>query len=537
MIPVSNVWKSAQNALLLPEMFVEITYEITEPGLQEEAVASGSNPEEFSNVEQIVSRVDKNSEKYAMLDYGCWGLDGSYGYLEGNPHDPGYVYADYSESDGSMATHPTITIDFAKRHTTPIPGVIITWGDNFGVWAEDFRISAHDGGGVIAQKTVVGNKSVVTSVSLDMVNYSKITIEILKWSHPYQRPRCIDVFLGVKAVYGKNDLLGFEHERSTDLLSATLPENKITFRLRNDDNRWNPDAPNGSIRYLYEQQEVRVRYGMDVGNSIEWIDGGTFWISEWNTPTNGLEANFTARDSVEFMIDRFTGPREGSVYDLAVSAFEQADLTLLDSGEKRYVIDESLKNITTNFADDGSDYTIAEVLQMLAHVGCCVFYQDRKGVVHIEPRNKRYSDYMIEPTISYSHPEYELSKPLKGILVEYEPNRQTVYIEVASKGEIQEISNPLIVSAEQAQRVGEAAREVLENRKVVSGSFRADLRLDTLDNILVASKYASNILCITNVKYSIDGGAFKGTYTGRVMSIALDYAKAFSNEFYSGDIW
>ena len=126
---------------------------------------------------------------------------------------------------------------------------------------------------------------------------------------------------------------------------------------------------------------------------------------------------------------------------------------------------------------------------------------------------------------------------MKGILVEYEPDRETVYIEVASRGEVQEISNPLIVSAEQAQRVGEAAREVLENRKVVSGSFRADLRLDTLDNIIVASKYASNILCITNVKYSIDGGAFKGTYTGRVMSIALDYAKVFSGEFYSGDIW
>ena len=62
MIPVSNVWKSAQNEMLLPEMFVEITYEITEPGLQEEAVATGSNPEDFSNIAQVVSRVDKNSE-------------------------------------------------------------------------------------------------------------------------------------------------------------------------------------------------------------------------------------------------------------------------------------------------------------------------------------------------------------------------------------------------------------------------------------------------------------------------------------------
>ena len=537
MIPVSNFWKSAKNEMLLPEMFVEITYEITEPGLQEEAVATGSNPVDYSNVAQVVSRVDKNSEKYAMLDYGCWGLDGSFSYLDGEPHDPGYIYAAYSDSDGTMSDYPTITIDFEKRHNTAIPGMIITWGDVFGVWAEEFRVTAYDGGGIVAQTTVVGNKSVTSVVNLDMENYSKMTVEILKWSHPYQRPRCIDIFLGVKSVYGKNDLLGFEHERSTDMLSATLPENKISFRLRNDDNRWNPDAPNGAIRYLYEQQEVRVRYGMDVGDTVEWINGGTFWISEWNTPTNGLEANFTARDAVEFMISGYTGPREGSLYDIAVAALEEANLTLLDSGAKRYILDESLSEITTNFTDDGSDYTIAEILQMVAHAGCCAFYQDRDGVVRIEPRSKVYSNYMIEPRISYTHPEYELSKPLKAIMVEFEPDRQTVVIDVAKRGEVQEISNPLIVSAEHALKVGENAKEVLGNRKVVSGSFRADLRLDTLDNILVASKYASNILCITNVKYSIEGGAFRGNYTGRVMSITLDYMKVFSNEFYSGEIW
>lgn len=537
MIPVSNVWKSAQNAMLLPEMFVEITYEITEPGLQEEAVATGSNPEDFSDVAQVVSGVDKNSEKYATLDYGCWGLDGSYSYLDGEPRDPGYVYAEYSGSDGSMSDYPTITIDFEKRHNTAIPGLIITWGDVFGVWAEDFRIAAHDGGGVIAETTVIGNKSVTSAVALDMINYSKITIEVLKWSHPYQRPRCIDVFLGMKAVYGKNDLLGFEHERSTDMLSATLPENKISFRLRNDDNRWNPDAPDGAIRYLYEQQEVKVRYGMDVGDAVEWIDGGTFWVSEWNTPTNGLEANFIARDAIDFMINSYTGTRSGNLYDIAVAAMEEASLPLLDDGSVRYILHESLKETVTDFSDDGSDYTIAEILQMIANAGSCVFYQDREGVLHIEPRNKGYSGYMIEPRISYTHPEYELSKPLKAILVEYEPDRQTVLIDVAKTGEIQEISNPLIVSEEHALKVGETAKEVLENRKVVSGSFRADLRLDTLDNILVASKYASNILCITDVKYSIEGGTFKGEYTGRVMSITLDYMKVFSNEVYSGEIW
>ena len=49
MISVSNAWKATQKQTLLPEMFVEIVYKITEPDLQEKASASANYPEEFSN--------------------------------------------------------------------------------------------------------------------------------------------------------------------------------------------------------------------------------------------------------------------------------------------------------------------------------------------------------------------------------------------------------------------------------------------------------------------------------------------------------
>lgn len=537
MIPVSSAWRSAQNEMLLPEMFVEITYEITEPGLQEEAVATGSNPEDFSNIAQVVSRVDKNSEKYAMLDYGCWGLDGSYEYFDGTPTDPGYVDAAYSEADGSMRNIPTITIDFAKRHDNAIPGMIITWDKAFGTWAEDFRIKVYDANGVVAQTTVKGNKSTKSTIVLDIVNYSKITVEVLKWSHPYQRPRCIDIVLGIRAVYTKNDLIGYEHKQSVDLLSAKLPESEISFRLRNDDNRWNPDTPLGAERYLLEQQEVKVRYGMDVGGSVEWINGGTFWISEWTTPTNGLEADFTARDAIEFMVNDYTGTRTGTLYDIAVAALTEANLTVLESGSVRYLVDESLKDITTDFSTDNKDYSIAEVLQMIANAGNCVFYQDRDGVVRIEPHNKRYCGYRIEPRISYAHPEYEMNKPLKFVTVNYGTQKQSESVEVSSRGENQTVKNPLLITKEDALRVGVATADLLKNRKVISGEFRADMLMDALDNVIVVSKYASNVISVTDVEYSTSGGTFRGKYTGRVISIDLEAAKLYSNEFKAGEVW
>ena len=539
MIPVSKAWKAAQNEILFPELLVEITYGISEPGLQEEAVASANYPEPYSDLTQITSRRDKNGEKYATLEYGCWGLDGSFGYSDGSPTDVGYVDRNFSGADCSMkvSPYPTITLDFKKRHDLPIPGLIIEWDKTFNGWATDFRISAYNSSELVTTTTVVGNTSIVSEIVIDIANYSKITIEILKWSHPYQRVKCTDIYLGLYAVYTKTDLLGFDHKQSVDLLSAKLPESMVSFRLRNDDERWNPDAPSGIERYLLEQQEIRVRYGMNHEGSTEWIKGGTFWISEWNTPTNGIEADFTARDAIEFMGGEYTGPRTGTLYDIAIAAFEEANLTILDSGEKRYVVDDSLKNIYTDFSTDNSDYVISEVLQMIANAGGCVFYQDRDGVVHIKPRSLNYSDYRISGDISYAHPEYTINKPLKSVSVNYGTERQSIVVDVRSSGEIQKVKNPIIMNMEDAVRVGNITSELLKNRKVISGDFRADMRLDALDNIMVISKYASNIICVTDIEYSTTGGAFRGKYTGRVVSINLGNVPVYSNEFRSGEIW
>jgi hypothetical protein len=112
-----------------------------------------------------------------------------------------------------------------------------------------------------------------------------------------------------------------------------------------------------------------------------------------------------------------------------------------------------------------------------------------------------------------------------------------VEVSASAKGEIQTVDNPLVVTENDAVKLGEHVKEILLNRKVVTGDFRADLTLDALDSIIVTSKYASNIIGISNVKYTNNGGAFKGEYTGRVVSIELEPTNVYSNEFYSNEIW
>ena len=534
MVSVSSGWIEAHTKTLLPETFLEITYFATEPGLQRDATASANDEASFSETNDSVNGETKDTEQYGTLEHGLWGLDGNFTYFDESPEDPGYVSDAISDASGGFTANPVITIELGSLHTELIPGLTITWSKVYNQWASEFRVSAWAGSSLVAQATVTGNLSPVSPVWLDMERYNRITIEILKWSHPNQRARCLEIFLGLQNVYTKGDLMNFSHSQSVDLLSAALPKNEITFHLRNDDNRWNPDNPSGAEQYLLSRQEVRLRYGMTVDGKTEWIKGGTFWLSDWSTPSNGMEATFTARDALVFMNEAYAGPKSGTLYSIIEAAFVQANLPVLDDGSPRYVIDDSLKSYSTSFT---GDYTMDQVVQMAAHAGNCTIHQDRDGAMRVEPWKESYSGLIIEPRISYNHPEYTISKPLKAVSVGYGDNKLRAVVPTTEGiGEVQTVDNEFVRTASDAIRVGQHTADLLVNRKVISGEFRADVRVDVLDNVIVTSKYASNIIALTEVSYSTTGGAIRGKYTGRVVSIDLKPSDRRLGEFYVGEV-
>ena len=516
MVPVSNEWKVAHDELLLPETFITVTYGVSDPGIENAATATGNVSESFSETNEIVKSTGKNPERYATLELNEWGLDGTYSYFDETPVDAGYTTSVLSTPSAEYNSNtPTVTITFPSVRVNPIPGVTITWGSSFDECATSFTVAAYNGTTEIAKETITDNTEIVSRVAMDLQNYDRIVIQVFKWCLPYRRCRITEVFLGFKEVYTKSDLLDYEHSESADLLSAALPKSAISFRLDNSTGRWNPNNPAGMERYLLERQKLDVRYGMTVDGMTEWINGGTFWLSEWNTPANGIEASFSARDALDFMNEVYTGVRSGTLYDIATEAFEQANLPASSNGS-RYYVDETLRGMTTDFSEEQTNYTIHDILQTVAHAACCVFYQDRDGIVRIEPHNDAQTDYVINKFRAYAHPEIEISKPLKAVSVSYGDKQETTVV-VGSSGEVQTVSNEFIQTAESAQKVANRTADVLKGRKTISGEFRADPRLCALDVVTVESKYADNKVAITDIKYTTSGGAFKGTYTGRIV--------------------
>lgn len=416
---VSQAWKDNQDGQLVSESFVELSLKLTDPAAYEDATAEHNGSVYFSNeADYVVSEVDKNVVPHATLERNLWVLDGSREILPtSNYGESGFVGNVICDSSRSFSKSPIFSLNFSRVFTDLITGLSFVWSDTFDEYATDFIVTCYNNSNVVATTRVSGNTKAKMTVYLDIVNYNKITIEVLKWSLPYRRARITEIQLGADLIFDKSDIISYSHSQEVDPISATLPLSKISFSLNNVDESFNPYNQNSLTKYLMERQEIKVKYGYKLDDGIEWIDSGTFYLSEWDAPQNGLTADFTARDLLEFMSNTYRwgvySPNGASLYSLAESVLVDAKLPLDESGDVKWVIDEKLKNIYTT-APLPMD-THANCLQMIANAGECIIYQDRSGILHIEEMSTTDTDYNINQFNSYSKSEIYLTKPLEKV--------------------------------------------------------------------------------------------------------------------------
>lgn len=417
---VSQNWKDNQNKQLVSEGFVEISLDLTDPDAVGDASIEHNGALSISKAEQVIDSVDEEIVKYSTLEQNLWLLDGSirhatpddYGYC-------GYIGNEMSGIGGSFTTYPLVMLQFSEVHESNIPGISITWSESYDDYATDFTITAYNGDTVVATKEVVGNTDITSNVILSMQGYDSISIEIRKWCLPYRRPRIENIILGFKKVYDKSDLFSFSHSQEVDIISASLPKSTISFSVDNTNREYDPDRADGLSRYLNDKQELKVKYGYKLGDKIEWIKGGTFYLTGRGAKENSNTADFEAQDIFKYLTvvyNKSVYVAEGKrLYDLAVDVLTFADIPLQSNGDVRWVLDESLKDIITTSPLPMD--SVANCLQMIANAGCCVLYQDEEGVIHIEKLDYTPDDYIISQDNSYSKPETTLSSPIKDIKI------------------------------------------------------------------------------------------------------------------------
>ena len=539
---VSDNWKKSHERTILNETFVEVSLDIGDPDALAAASTEDNGAIYISDSSKLTSGGYETPKSYCSLEQNLWCLDGSMKAIPDSDFgETGYVSDVMSDDTCIFSTkQPIITISFKQVFSKLLPGVTIIWSETYGEYPDAFTIRAYKDSTLIAEKDVVGNRSVKSMVLVDIVEYNKIEIIVKKWCLPHHRARVEEVFVGLRNVYGKTDLFDYSHSQSVDPISTSLPKAEIKFTISNTDGEYNPLNENGLVKYLKERQTVRAKYGMRMDDgSIKWIKGGTFYLSEWYAKQNGITADFTARDMLEFMFDIYedteyyeyvknniavgdTITYSRNLYELAKDLFEKAGISV-----SRYVIDKSIENFTTT-APLPQD-TIAACLQLIANAARCVLYQDRDGVLRIEPMSTDVSDYTINSFNSYAKPEITLSKPLYGVYsLCYTYKKGSNGVESESQGggfvpstndrtgETITIDNPLITDASHAEENRKWLANHYLKRMEVDTSWRPDVRLDALDCVSIENDYDTNEVLMTDIEFKYNG-AFRGTGKGRVM--------------------
>lgn len=528
---VSDNWKNIHKRPLLSESFVEVSLDIADPDALADASSQDNGAIYISNSTQLTDGVDDSPTPYCTLEQNLWCLDGNRKAIPESEYGDNCYVSDALSDDTCIFSSklPMITINFSKVFNKLIPGVTITWSKTYGEFADTFSVIAYNGDTKIAEKEVVGNRSVKSLILTEIIGYNRIVIVIKKWCLPNHRARVEEILVGLNKVYGRGELFNYSHKQTVDPISTSLPKVEIEFSIDNVGGEYNPYNTDGLAKYLMERQEIKSRYGLKMDDgSIEWIDGGTFYLSEWYAKQNGMTADFKARDLLEFMsatyYDTISQITERSLYNLALSVLQSADLPLNSDGTVKWVIDESLKSMYTS-APLPVD-TRANCLQLIANAGECVIYQDRKGTLHIEPLKFDETDYKITKSNSYARSEITLSKPLKQVNVKvysysigdkgFDSATNEVVTNVGTMGETITIDNPLITSTARASSLGTWLATHLGHRMTLDSSWRADVSLDALDIVTNENDYNTNKVRMTEVEFKYNG-AFRGSGKGKVI--------------------
>lgn len=514
----SQAWLDKFNDTLVPEEFVEISYNSTEPGVQEDATASATAQVPFGNIENTTKELDRVLTKYATGETNLHVLDGSFRLLPDSvPYaDAGFI----SQTLVSDSSHPRIILSFGSVHTRAVPGLTVVWSSMMNEWAAKFKLTAYKGTAVVSTITVSNNRSVYSETEWEIYGYDSIAIDILEWSIPNRRARIEWIMVGLHKVYSKKDLVSYTHTSSRDPISAQLPKDSIEFSLDNSQKTWDAINPRGMFRYLYERQEVDVRYGMDVDGETQWINGGKFYLSEWSVPSNGLEASFTARDALEFMMtSNYTGRKTGTLYQMCYDALET-----LPSNVPSFYISEELKEYSTDISSEKTSYKNSDILQLAANAAGMALYQTRDGHIRIERVNLTAEEgtevYEIPVINNFQRPEISFASRVKNVSCNVN-GKEHLYPEGSNaEGVTQTVSNELLTEAMLVKSKNSIteAYAMLANRKKVELEYRASPHIDAFDHVKFNHNfgYASSVF-VTESKYQYTG-CFKGTISGYVLA-------------------
>lgn len=514
---VSDKWEQKFNETLVPETFVEITIDVTAPGANEKAKFVTSGMSDFADTSEL-SKLDKKSlVRYGTGEPNLCVLDGSCKVV---PASAPYGNAGFvSAKIVSTSNHPILRATFPSKITSTLPGITVVWSSIFNEYATSFKVTSYLETKALNSVTVTGNKSISSEAEIELSGFDAIEVEVLDWCIPNRKARVEQLRIGQYLIFDKTKILSYSHTSSRDPISGQLSQDSISFSLDNSDRTWDSVNPQGIYKYIYERQPVSVRYGMDVDGTVEWVNGGKFFLSEWSVPSNSLEAKFSARDSFLYlMATTYTGRKYGTLYEMCYDALE-----LLEADGITFDLSAELKDYSADISSDGSSYKNSDILQLAANAAGMALYQTRDGVITIKRAYEFGSGTDVKDITllnNYSWPEITFAQNLLNVTTSVGGKTYAYPENPSGRGVSQSLSNALLSESTltKSRNALTESYSVLSNRRKATLEYRASPTTDALDFVKIHHQFDySATLLLTSASYTFNG-CFKGKLEGYMMA-------------------
>lgn len=318
---------------------------------------------------------------------------------------------------------------------------------------------------------------------------------------------------GVTKEYDENYIIGIDILEEMDTLSTTIPSNEARITLDNTDGEFNFLNLRNIHQILAKRPKIEIEIGLELGDTIEFVPMGTYYLIEWKNSIGAMTIELIARDNFDMLSQiSYNSSINTNLYDLAVDILENAGIT-------EYKIDESLKNIPTNGFPERLDSRTA-----LQHIGVAsksAVYQDRYGKIMIKPfrilgQSDNFITYcgqqlMYTSPATYSRvdegydmknisfdnlfkePEIKLDKSIYEVVVVVYPEKtEEVFINTSidgKNGTSFKIDNPLIQNVERAEEVAHWIIKESNINAIYKTQWRQNPILECGDMILVQDSF------------------------------------------------
>ena len=215
----------------------------------------------------------------------------------------------------------------------------------------------------------------------------RIEISVLEMTKPQTRARIRSILIGYGLLYTNTNIIDSSLNSYSSPIGAECPQIDFSVTLNNRDRYFDVDNPNSAINFLEIGQELKVMYGYQVGDDIEWINGATLACSGWESDEH--IARLKATDKFRKLDMTYEEVDNGTPRQLTVTKIERV-LTSAGLSIDDIELDPWFK--TSYITNPIPRVKAREALQLIANASRSILSIDRDGKLSLKTRFK--------PTIS-----------------------------------------------------------------------------------------------------------------------------------------